>query len=72
MNGYPRVREVVRRVDGAVAFGLYALGIQMLSTVTLPIEKAHAHQRQSCVCRGFDMVARQHTEPTRIGVKLGP
>ena len=39
LNGYPRVREVVCRVDGAITFGLDAVCIQMLPTVTLPIER---------------------------------
>ena len=72
LDAFTSVGQVIFRVDGCIRFGLFASFIQMLTAITLPVKQAESYQWDARICSGFDMVARQDTKATGVGVQLRP
>jgi hypothetical protein len=53
-------------VVGRVALGLPAVGGQRLRKVTMPVQQAHADDRDAEVARRLQVVARQDAESARV------
>ena len=58
------IDKVVVRVYSRIRLRLHAVFIELLPTVTLPVQQCHADQREVGISRCLDVITGQHAQST--------